>query len=231
VKNLSLPILFLSLALQAQVSPPAHSLSPALELPIALQQKIEAGKTQVGAKVTGKLLIATLVNGTVIPNGAVFTGEVLESVKKSGDTPSRLAIRMNSVKWKNGSSTFTVYLTSWYYPPRLLSTDNDGSDPSGISGSAEIGTGAGSRLPPSVGVSGGRFPPSDPSLFPDTAPGPPDSYISKHRVLMDGVHSEHKADGVVVLVSSKHNIKLDRAYTYVLASGDLLPEHRESHSK
>ena len=231
MKNLNLPIAFLSLALQAQVSSPAHSLSPALELPIALQQKIEAGKTPAGAKVTGKLVIATLVDGTVIPYGAVFTGEVLESVKKSGDTPSRLAIRMHSVKWKKGSSTFTVYLTSWYYPPRLLSTDNDSSDPYGIHGSVEIGAGAGRRPPPSMGGPGGRFPPSDPSVFPDTAPDPPDSNISKHRVRMDGVRSERQADGAVVLVSSKHNIKLDRAYTYVLAAGDLLPENRESHSK
>ncbi len=49
-----------------------------------MRQNVVAGKTPVGTKVEAKLTIATLVKGTVIPEGAVFSGEVVDSVAKSG---------------------------------------------------------------------------------------------------------------------------------------------------
>ena len=64
------------------------------ELPITLRQNIEAGKTAVGTKVEGRLVIGTMIEGGVLPRGAVIFGEVIESVAKSENSPSRLAIRM-----------------------------------------------------------------------------------------------------------------------------------------
>ena len=61
-----------------------------------LQQSITAGKTPVGAKIQAKLEVATLLDGTVIPRNAVFSGEVIESVAKTRTEPSRIALRMDS---------------------------------------------------------------------------------------------------------------------------------------
>lgn len=46
--------------------------SPAQEYPLILKKGITAGKTAVGTRVQGKLSMATLVNGTVVPRNAVF---------------------------------------------------------------------------------------------------------------------------------------------------------------
>ena len=78
------------------------------EFPVTLRQNVVAGKTQVGTKVEAKLTIATLVSGTVIPEGAVFAGKVVESSAQSASDPSRLAIRMDSVQWKNESKPITA---------------------------------------------------------------------------------------------------------------------------
>jgi len=88
----------------------------ACELPIILRQSIEAGKTAVGTKVEARLVMATMIMGGVIPRDAVIFGEVIESVARSGNSPSRLAIRMDSAQWKNGGAKFKMYLTAWYYP-------------------------------------------------------------------------------------------------------------------
>jgi hypothetical protein len=87
------------------------------ELPITLRQNVEAGKTAVGTKVEARLVIGTMIEGGVLPRGAVILGEVIESVAKSENSPSRLAIRMDSAQWKNGGAKFKFYMTAWYYPP------------------------------------------------------------------------------------------------------------------
>lgn len=94
----------------------------ALEFPVVLQQNVVAGKTAVGAKVQAKLTIATLLHGVVIPQDAVISGEVIESVAKSATEPSRVAVRMDTAQWKNGAAPSVLpletklYLTAWYYP-------------------------------------------------------------------------------------------------------------------
>jgi len=61
-----------------------------------MKQSVTAGATPVGTKVQAKLVVATLVDGTVFPQNSVFSGEVIESVAKSATDPSRVAIRMDS---------------------------------------------------------------------------------------------------------------------------------------
>lgn len=105
-----------SVALVGQQTPAGHSATAGGEFPAVMRQNVSAGKTPVGTKIEAKLVVATLANGTVIPKDAVLSGEVTESVAKSASDPSRLAIRMDSVQWKDGSAPIKVYLTPWYYP-------------------------------------------------------------------------------------------------------------------
>jgi hypothetical protein len=220
------PILVLSAAtLLGQSKPAASAAITGLELPVHLRQNVEAGKTPVGAKVQAKLDVATLVNGVVVPEGAILSGEVIESEEKSATEPSRLAIRMDSAQWKNGSSPMTitlaskVYLTAWYYPA-LPPTPLD----------PETMPDASQRRPQHRGGSA-------PYPDPNTADSPPYSRGNtgnnheivlapaalQHRVPMPDLESVRKGDGSVTLTSKHSNIKLNRSTTYVLAAGDILP--------
>lgn len=211
---------------------PQSTVSPAgLEFPVVMRQNVVAGKTPVGTKVRATLEVATLVNGIVVPQDAIFSGEVTESVAKSATGPSRLAICMDSAHWKNkmkadkkqsdkNKSVPTglalaprIYLTAWYYPvvlpvkqgsPSLL-PDTDQPD-------IVVGTGRrGRRNSPSQ-----PLPPADANPIP--APG---SETSKHRVLMKNIESVRNPDGSITLASKSFNVKLDKTTTYVLASGEL----------
>lgn len=195
--------------LLGQQKPVAPSSSLALELPVTLRQDVVAGTTSVGAKVQAKLAVGTLVNRVVIPQNAVLSGEVVESMAKSATGPSRLAIRMDSARWKNGSAPLKVYLTAWYYP-LLLSTDEDlpSLDPM-LRGKLS---------------NGGNDPPLP--TFPANNRGQDTGnalVLSQHRVLMKNVDSTRNSDGTVTLTSTRSNIKLNKQTVYVLAAGDPLP--------
>lgn len=195
-----------------QPARPSTRISAAYEFPVTMRQNVIAGKTRVGTRVEATLTIATLVKGTVIPMGATFSGEVVESAAKAGSDPSRLAIRMDSVRWKKGSASIPVYLTAWYYPIQMA-TDEDHSN--------DLGT------PPPGRIRNRN--PSGPTPFPGSptpgsdGPSGPLSKVSENRVVMKDVESTHQGDGVLVLTSSRFNLKLDKTTTYVLATSDLMP--------
>lgn len=207
------PLLF------AQSKPAVSNPSAPQEFPVTMRQNVVAGTTEVGTKVEAKLTVATLVNGVVIPEGATFAGEVVESSAKSAIAPSRLAIRMDSVRWKKGSASIKTYLTAWYYPVRIVTGEDRGSDPTGIHGQIGAQTGGDSRhsapasrpFPPGVGPQGT-----------DVSQGPT-STVSDHREVMKDVDSARLEDGTLVLTSTRFNIKLDKSTTYVLAVGSLTP--------
>ena len=188
------------------------------ELPVILRQNVEAGKTAVGTKVEVRLMMATMIKGGVVPKEAVISGEVIESVAKSGDSPSRLAIRMDSAQWKNGGAKFKLYLTAWYYPPAPMASPDLSYGPQGDRRNWG-GTDA------TVDTTDPPNPAQKMSTHQDTGMnvGAPASVISMKRVLMKNVKSASGADGSVVLVSSRSNIKLNKVTTYVLAVNDLLP--------
>src|SRR6202158_533069 len=123
-----------SAVLLSQPTAPPSS-SAGLEFPVIMRQNVAAGATPIGTKIQAKLVVATLVNGVVVPRDAILSGEVTESVAKSKTDPSRLAIRMDSAQWKKGSApivlplTSNVYLTAWYYPVAAM-TSQDLSDES-----------------------------------------------------------------------------------------------------
>lgn len=196
--------------------------SVGLEFPVVMRQKVAAGKTPVGTKIQATLTVATLVNGVVVPQDAIFSGKVTESVAKSATSPSRLAICMDSAQWRNRSLPINVYLTAWYYPVTMPTTHEYEDDPPTIA------------QPPARG--GKNATSSDPRLLQQPFPAPdtnadqnsgvvplgPQPTVSKHRVLMKNIESKrNKNDGAVTLTSTHSNIKLDKQTTYVLAVGDL----------
>ncbi|MGA2235665.1 MAG: hypothetical protein ABSG23_09340 [Terriglobales bacterium] len=208
-----------------QPAPAAPSSSAGLEFPVIMRQNVAAGTTPVGTAVRAKLAVATMVNGVVIPQDALLSGEVTESVAKSASGPSRLAIRMDSAQWKNGSAPIAlslapkVYLTAWYYPVAPLATPDLSSGLPNAANHPKVWDASGA-YPGQRNPTAPPFPGSDTGADKNAplAPG-----ISKHRVLMKNVESTRNGDGAVTLTSKRSNIKLDKQTTYVLAAGDLLP--------
>ncbi len=185
------------------------------EFPVIMRQNVVAGATRVGTKVEAKLALATLVNGVVVPENAILTGEVTESAAKSATSPSRLAIRLDSAQWKNHSAAKTlsfepkIYLSAWYYPPSIvdLAAGLPDAGPSPRFGGT-AGAYPGQRNPTGPRNVGGDDPTSPP---PDTSP---------RRTAMKDVESTRDSGGAVVLSSTHSNIKLDKMTTYVFAAGE-----------
>jgi len=205
----------------SQQTPAAPSSSVGLEFPVIMQRNVVAGDP-VGTKVQARLAVATLVNGVVVPQDALFSGEVTESVAKSATNPSRLAIRMDSAQWKNGSVPIKVYLTAWYYPVATLTKQDQDQDLS--SGLSAVHSPRHLHGPATYSDSptSPRFPGPDTGRDKNTGSAPK-SDTSKHRVLTKNVESTRSSDGAVTLTSKRFNIKLDKQTTYVLAATDLLP--------
>ena len=202
---------------------PAAPSVAGLEFPVLLRQKVAAGKTSVGTEVQARLTVATFLNGVVVPEGAIFSGEVIASAKKSGTDPSRLAIRIDSVQWRNKNQsaptvvalTPTLYLTAWYYPLASPVTKDSMADPS----NQRLGNNNGMH---SAQRNGGLPPLGSADADSDKSKSPaPSSEISNHRVVMKDVESGRGAEGAVTLSSKRFNLKLNKTTTYVLAAGTL----------
>jgi hypothetical protein len=207
-----------SATLIGQQTPAPAAPSGTREFPVNLQQSVTAGKTPVGTKIQAKLGIATLVDGTVVPRSAVFSGEVIESVAKTKTEPSRLAIRMDSVQWKNGSAAVKVYATAWYYPARDATGQELQYGPQEPANRTWNGQG---QYPDPNSKVYRPFPGGDPNQG-TSVPDTPSATTSNHRVQMKEVETVSSNDGTITLVSKRTNLKLDKLTTYVLATGDLL---------
>src|SRR4051794_11419584 len=83
----------------AQQSKPDPNPQPSVEFPASLQRKIVAGSTAVGTEVRAKLVMATLMDGVVIPQDATIIGHVEQSGIKTSDAPSILRIKFDSAQW------------------------------------------------------------------------------------------------------------------------------------
>jgi hypothetical protein len=212
-----LTILLGSIAVIGQQTPATHGSPSGGEFPAVMRQNVAAGKTPVGTKVEAKLAVATLVNGTVIPKDAILSGEVTESVAKSATDPSRLAIRMDSVQWKDGSAPIKVYLTPWYYAAPAMTPQNLSYGPTDAEHTPRNWNGDGPYYDPKSPV----YQPS-PGRDADKDTGAP-SNPSNHRILMKNVECLRAGDGTVVITSKRSNIKIDKLTVYVLAPSDLLP--------
>jgi hypothetical protein len=223
--NAGLTVILGSTVLLSQTPPAARSLPAGLEFPVNMRQKVAAGKTAVGTKVQAKLTVATLVGGVVVPQHAILSGEVTESAAKSATNPSRLAIRIDSAQWTNGSAPLKVYLTAWYYPVattadqyrRMMPGDLSSGPPDDANGGVHR-----SRRSNGLGPSPDQRKPNSPP-FPgsDTGAAPASDNSKHHHVLMKNIESTRNSDGAVTLTSKRFNIKLDKQTTYVLATADL----------
>jgi hypothetical protein len=185
-----------------------------------MRQKVEAGATPVGTKVQATLAIATLMDGKVIPRDAVFSGEVTESVARSKDKPSRLAIRWDSVQWKKGTAPVKVYLTAWFYPPKDVTGQDLKYGPD--LPPSRTWNGAGQYPDPNSRVYR-PFPGTDSAKDGDAVPDTAASTISNHPALMKNVESDRNQNGDIAVSSKKSNIKLDKLTTYVLATSEPMP--------
>ena len=203
----------------AQQKPTAPLSPPAQEFPVVMQEGVSAGKTPVGTKVRAKLEVATLAQGQVLPRNATLSGEVIESTAKTATTPSRLAIRMNSVQWKDRTAPLNLYLTAWYYPAMQEGGQDLQYGPPESPGKKWNGQGAypNPNTPAYKPFPGGDQD-EDKSSVPDTAA----TKVSDHRVAMKDVEWVRAQDGTATLVSKRANIKLDRLTTYVFAAIDAL---------
>jgi len=187
-----------------------------LEFPLVLQQRVVAGKTPVGTHVQSNLMVATLLNGKVIPRDAVLSGEVVESKAKTSSQPSRLSIRLDSSHWKNESVAIRAYLTRWYYSVTLKAGPDLQYGPEQSAKKAWNGMG---QYPDSNSPDYKPFPAAvDTKGQSENAPSP---VISKRRVPMKGVECQRDGTGGITLVGNRSNIKLDNLTIYVFASSDL----------
>jgi len=209
-----------SAALLGQQKAAAPSSPAVREFPVNMQQNVTAGTTPVGTKIKAKLTVATLMDGVVIPRNAVFSGEVTESVAKTASDPSRLALRMDSVEWKNGSAPIKLYLTGWYYPTSLDEGQKLAYGPP--NDSVKTWNGAGTYPDPNNPASH-PFPGHDADRGADSGPNAPLAVTSNHRVMMKNVESTRNTDGSVVITCARSNLKLDKSTAYVLAAGELVP--------
>lgn len=187
------------------------------EFPLVLEKGVTAGKTPVGTKVQGKLSVATLVNGKVVPRNAVFSGEVVESLAKTKTEPSRISIRMDSIGWKQGSQAVTVYLTSWYYPTLYDSGQDLRYGPDQPANRTWDGQG---QYPDQNSRVYRPFPGSEDDKK-SSVPNAANPVSSNRPISMKDVETEHGSDGAIVLVSKRENLKLSNFTTYVFAASDV----------
>jgi len=181
------------------------------EFPVLLQQTVEAGKTPVGTKVTGKLAVATQFHGTLIPRDAIVSGVIFESVRKSANGPSRLGIRMENAKWKGESTCMMkAYLMPLYYPLTTQSLQGapiESPDPESRTLSGPNQSGSSPMSAPSSNNSDAI-----------QAAIPQIARIASRPVSMKNVAMEPVPNDGVALVSEHDNIKLYKMTTYVLAA-------------
>jgi hypothetical protein len=219
--------MLLSLILPVLGSPALYSQQPAApakvpEFPVILQQSVTAGKTPVGSKVQAKLAIATLLNGTVIPRNATVTGEVTQSAAKTGTEPSRLAIRMDSVQWKSGTSAIVLYFNGFYYP----NIGENGQDLQyGPEQPAQRTWNGQGQYPDPHSHIYQPFPSGD-SDKSSSAPDTSSTTAAKNSVLMKDIEVQRNSDGAIVLTSKHSNVKLERYSMYVASAGDAAPPQK-----
>jgi hypothetical protein len=163
--------------------------------------------------------MATLMDGVVIPQNAVISGHVEQSVAKTKDIPSLLKIRFDLARWKKGSAPVNLYLAGCYYPIDFRSPSDSAS---GMHG--EIGVMMGSAPPDGLPRGNSGMPTAEmPSLdasrqdtYPDPRPGVTLSEVSKHWVRMEKVETVAAPDGGLQVTSSDRNLKLDKGTVYLL---------------
>lgn len=222
-RSISLFYVLLGIAALAQ-QPKANSSAahPVLEFPAVLQERVIAGKTPVGAAVHSKLMIATLVNGVVIPQDALLVGKVEESTGRTKSDPSRLKIRIDVAQWKGGSLSLIAFLTNIYYANRLIeASPNEGSPDASAGGDLTL-LHSGHERQDSLDLESRRAAWSRQNAgSPESGPnhsGDMRWENSVYRKPMRNVDLQRDSRGAAVILSVHDNIKLYRNTAYCFES-------------
>ena len=213
-----LAVIVVAAVLIAQV-PSKNAPVPAIEMPVVMRQDVVAGKTPVGTTVEVKLQAATLVHGKVIPQDAILSGEVILSAEKSSAEPSRLAVRIDSAQWKDGSKPvsltlpFKLYLASWYYPVEPPPPQDESPYISSLRSRGRR-RGAPASDP---NVSGPPYSRSNPREA--KVPEPSASTIAfSRRMPLKNVEATRGPEGAITLTCARSNLKLNKSTAYMLAT-------------
>lgn len=110
-----------------------------------------------------------------------FFGKVIESVARTSTEPSRLAIRMDSVRWKDGSAAVMIYLTAWCYPTTVATGHDHQYGPQ--QSQVKTWNGEGAYPDPNSPVVK-PFPGGDSGSFPDAVPNTSAAITSRRHVPM-----------------------------------------------
>jgi hypothetical protein len=159
------------------------------EFPLRLKSKIIAGKTAVGSPVEGTLVMATLVNGVVVPEGAVFSGAVEESIEHKDKTASRLRVHITEARWKEHALHVSLYASGHIYPPYKQKTDP--MEARHLRRMLQLGVAE--------------------STQPDAPNAPP---FDPRQLIDREVRNERSTDGVIVITSAKNTIELGGGGVY-----------------
>ena len=220
----SILLLYVLLGVAAVAQQPKANSSvahPVLEFPAILQEGVVAGKTPVGTAVHSKLMIATLVNGVVIPQDALLVGRVEESTARTKSDPSRLKIRIDVAQWKGGSLSLNAFLTNIYYANRLIEAPpNEGSPDASADGDLTLFHGGHHQN--SLDLESSRATLSRQSAG-SPASGPNHSgdmrwENSVYRKPMRNVDLSRDSSGAAFILSVRDNIKLERNTAYCFVS-------------
>ena len=199
------------------------------EFPATLSQTVEAGKTAAGTAVSARLMMATLVNGVVVPEGATLNGVVEVSAGRSESQPARIKIRMTQAIWKERAIALNLYLADQYYPRRaeqapadspLDSRDSTMRDVLVSTNSILTRGGLVARSPVTDPDTNTKAPPTrhaDQNAANDASNSAPARGMSG-RTKLDRITAVPDGEGGIALVSDLKKLKLDRGTCYSFES-------------
>jgi hypothetical protein len=214
-----IPILFASLALQAQ--PARVATASAQEFPALLTHDIEAGKTTTGTPVNARLMMGTLMSGVVIPEGAVLSGTVEESVAAKDKAPARLRVHITQVQWQSRTAPLNIYLVDQFYPKNANQSSQNAEYDASSSGRNDVKLRTRNTLERGGFESHTTVEVSDPassmksadSIKPDP-PHPGQNSGLSPRAKLKNATAVRDGEGRVTILSSDKKLKLDRGTCY-----------------
>lgn len=108
-------LLFVVVIAAVAVSPQeALKLPDGATLVVQLQQSVRADRAKPGEQVRAKLLAPMLENGRIVlPTGATVLGVVVEAEPLALPKSSRLMIRFQQARWKEGTADLNAYMTKY----------------------------------------------------------------------------------------------------------------------
>jgi hypothetical protein len=218
---MTVPVVIWALATAAQTGRVAPMTSQ--EFPALLAQNIEPGKTAVGTAVRARLAIGTLVGGVVVPQGAILSGTVEESLAKTEQALARLKVHITQATWKDHTLPLNLYLSDQYRETPWLEVSDPGVRNQKLRPDASL-TWEGTQLRSSKDMSD----PANSSKIPDHI-----AKVGEHsgsslclavRLKINGVAAVQDGSGGMVLISEKKKLKLDQSTCYSFQAATKAPE-------